>query len=290
LSVEWQYNSRGAPKQRLYSKVNGGISHQSVEKWQYDQRGRLIHYRYETSEDLPEPFPERSEYTLHYEFSDGGEVVGKVQLSDEDGDGLVNRTTRWRYDSNGNMIHYESDGDVPPWSRSNPNRTVDYHYDAENQLIREVVDRDNDGAVDIVISYYYDAAGKLLRLEEDVDDDGTLDGVDRWLYNDAGQVTRYERRNHGQLFSIEERRYDAVGNLVYSSEDWRADGIVEQEIQLDYSADGGSIRAKLVYRDYEGLEEHIVTRVYSPTGWGHLFLLLPTSEPQDYEYAWYDPL
>jgi hypothetical protein len=293
FSVEWRYNNRGVPKQRIYSDVNEQTLRQTTEQWWYDREGREIQFRQETSEELPEPFPGRSGYVVHYEFNERGEVVGKTQLSDRDDDGMVNRTTRWRYDDRGNLIHYESDGDVEEWWYANPNEAVDYHYDSDNQLIREAIDRGFDGSIDIVKRYRYDTSGKLLSLEEDVDDDGTLDGEERWDYNEAGQVTRYERFNDGQPFSIEERRYNAEGNLIYRSEDWGADGTVEQEVQLDYSPDGGAINVRLVHRDsYDegGLTEEVIIREYSATGWGHLFLLLPTPDPQDYEYAWYDPL
>ncbi len=137
----------------------------SVQTSLYDDNGTLLDYRIESAGALIS--------RTVYEYD--ADLLSAV-LSDTDGSGDWNRTTRYDRDTDGRITRttVDNDGD------GNADYISEQIYDDQGRNTQTRVDDNADGETDEVTNRTFDE-GRLITREVDRGNDGTVDSLDRYL-------------------------------------------------------------------------------------------------------------
>lgn len=191
----------------------------------------------------------RRSYT-HRAYDERGNHV--LSERDNDGDGTVDDRFIWQYApgggltlagwsfNNGSMedevaAQYDDDDRLifVTWTSSRDTAgRVDYEYDGEQRII-EHWDRDNDGAVEEIVTYTYDADGKLQ--ESAVGCAGSV--VPRWTttpqWGEGGRIERIENRRDGELSSFTQFTYNQDGLLEHWERSVNGEVVISETYAFD---------------------------------------------------------
>ena len=273
MVATYAYDACAARKQR--EERDGEGNDISVETWRYDTLGRLRRYEwnkrsiiwpYDQGVIPPELASSKSEGFEGWQYDTSGQLT-RYQLECQ-GDcfadffrSLENQLVNYEYDSNGNVTRelYDQEGD------GKPDRVTVYQYNSDDKVVRELSDENGDGLPNRVTSFEYDSNGRLTRREEDNDGDGAIDDTSTITYDSHGNITQETSDYNGdgkadQIYSFK-HIYDADGNLIRLEEDGDGDGRADYIMSWDYDANGNETRSE---RDEggDGVPENIEVRKY----------------------------
>ena len=177
-----------------------------------------------TAEPTPEPTPEpeeddelylASETTLYgdffggkieYSYDKNGNLVKKVETTDEEGSGTV---TEWTVDENGNILSERQserfgDGDYEETSYE------EYTYDDAG---RKVSSEGNwSGGITFTRGYTYDDAGRLVEETFQRSDDEGDPTVTTYTYQDGYDLPLTEEEDNGYTITTITRDFDTLAD------------------------------------------------------------------------------
>ncbi|MGI9428240.1 MAG: DUF6531 domain-containing protein, partial [Bythopirellula sp.] len=168
---------------RLIEEDRGGGADARATEWTYDQRNRVL-----------------------------------TETLDRWGDEQV--TTRFEYDNVGNLM-LQIDDTTHSAQAVGVNATTEFRYDQLNRLTAEIAQVDDaqfDGSR-LVTRLEYDALGNLTRaIDQTLSSEWTHQSITDFRYDRLGRQTRVTRDPGGDLESSTRFAYDAVGNLVSTTD------------------------------------------------------------------------
>ena len=92
-------------------------------------------------------------------------------------------------------------------------------FDTNGNLVRNELDRNNDGSADYIETWAYDVNGNIIQYEQDTNGDGIPEFTenDTWLYDSYGNQTYHEKYNNlsDTPLLTETWEYNGDGNPVY---------------------------------------------------------------------------
>jgi RHS repeat-associated protein len=180
LLVEFDYDVRADGKRTGVTETDGQGDVTRID-WDYDAVGRLIREAYDSHDDS------------------------------------LDFITDYTFDLTGNRVQQKTD--TSPTFGGDPtfDKAVDYLYDANDRLISESLDSDNDGTAERTTTYGYDhtqQTNKTVWQGEDTD------------------------RSTGTKLSETNNEYNLQGRLLRVETDSNADGTIDATSEYDYDARG----------------------------------------------------
>ncbi len=186
---------------------------------------------------------------------------------DADGDGTVDRTDEYQYDSSGRRTFSRRDND------GDGVIDVQYHqtYNSLDQRIELTADFNLDG-IDRRERWQYDSNGRELEFARDEGDDGSLDYLEVSSRNAIGLKTMFERDSGAD--GVWDQRvlylYDGAGRLILQDTDYEPDGTIDSRWAIEYDAQGRPV----YYRDDSGADgtwDEVDHYVYDSAGRIHQY-------------------
>jgi YD repeat-containing protein len=303
-SYSYEYDAHGNQTQMEWDEDGDGKP-ELIESWQYQYGldGKLT----------------RAEYDAVTDFDDG--------TLDE-----VSSVTTYQYDVEGKLIRVELNGDglrgaaeslgIPDiqYLEYAETYSVNYEYDADGNLARDVRDGFNSDRGRHIVSRQYDAKGYVTRYEGRLELYGDSPipeetTISKFEYDDYGNIVREitDEGGDGTPDYIATYEYDAHGNKTRHEVDEDGDGIPDTIVAYEYDADGNLTRREekddegiftIVSWQYDangnatrqardqygdGTLDEIVTYEYEATGWGHIFAPDPPQNGvKSVFYPWLD--
>ena len=248
--VSYQYDACASKTRR--EAHDGDDMAGSIESWRYGTTGHLRRYEWANRQ---------------FQWPIGGSEIPDV-FDGWQSDGYEG----WQYDSLDRLTRYQlaCDGDCIGGSLDSlPDQIVNYEYDINGNMKRELNDDNGDGKADRVMAYEYDASGNVTRELSDEEGDGDADRVTSYQYDADNHLTRREEDEDadGRPNSIEIREYDANGNIILEESDWDGDGTPEETATFQYQYDGnGNLTREDEDEDGDGKADNIIYREYDANG------------------------
>jgi hypothetical protein len=171
-----------------------------------------------------------------------------LEQIDPEGDGLPNRSWNWQYDTNGNVISTEIDDD----GDGSPDFITTSQYDANGNLTR--LERD---PFEGIVNWQYDPFNNPTRVERDENRDGAPDQVWEANYNVDSNVTRTDTHNDGGVNTVR-YLYTESGKLKKTESGSNGDGIPSETESYFYDA-----KDNLVRREWDENADGILDRIES---------------------------
>lgn len=303
-SYSYEYDAHGN-QTRIESDENGDGKPELIENWQYQYRldGKLTRAEFDAVTDLDGGTLDEISSVTTYQYDVEGKLI-QVELSGDDlrtaAESLGipdiqyleyahNYTVNYEYDADGNLARDIRDGFNSDRGRNIESR----QYDAKGYVTRyegrlELYDDSPVPEGTTISVFEYDDYGNIVREITDEGGDGNPDYIATYQYDDHSNKTRHEVDEDGDGIpdTIVAYEYDADGNLT-RREEKHGEG-TSTIVSWQYDANGNAIRE--AWDQYgDGTLDAIVTYEYEATGWGHIFAPdLPQNWVKSYFYSWLD--
>ncbi len=210
-------------------------------EYTYDENGNLI----KQFSTYPNSDGKQTSQTIEYTYDADGNMLKETWYYAE----KIYNFYEFVYDSNGNMIqkaYYERLIAYDPTFPPSLQYTIDYTYDINNRLIKQVTTRSGNDST--IREYTYDAAGRLT--EECVNNSTTY----RYTYDESGNPLKKTLDDS----IIDEYTYDTHGNLIKHTNLY---GSTRYTYEYTYNADG-----KLIQEVHKvGSKEELTLNYYYDT-------------------------
>jgi antitoxin component YwqK of YwqJK toxin-antitoxin module len=267
-SSTWRYDASGKLTREEWDDGANGVADRLTD-YAYDACGNLLDHSVSREEGDPVS-------TEHWRYDADGHLRryewNNTTVIEGLPDDLVDifQSTgfeSWQYDADGRLKSYQGECEGGGCSFDYYqfiNQIVNYEYDDDGNLARELVDLDGDGRPDRVTVYEYDAAGSITRQQTDTDGDGSADQVESHEYDDTGNISQelyYENGERGPRQVSYEYGDD---NRLTRREDIGADGKLNSIDTLEYDAQGNLLRQASTSGD--GYEYGISVYTYDAMG------------------------
>ncbi len=244
-----------------------GIVRAGISDTPHPLHGRLMNHRADTDGDGVWDYVSRQSYDAQSRTTSVRE--------DLDGDGTLDRTGTRTLDAAGNIIESATDDDAD----GAVDRRSWWTHDDLNRTTRQEGDWNADGQLDFIATYAYfgdthnptryesrkfengeelveigtvsyDDRGRQISSEADRDGDGTTDDRSWTNWTEDDLATRYfDFDMDGQPDGIYEEQWVEIGGerrITYLSDDWDADGVLDQERFQFYDENGRQTEFRMV--------------------------------------------
>lgn len=220
-------------------------------------------------------FDQNTSNSSSFDYDDNGNVT--EERIDRNGDGEPDVIKRYTYDDNGNVtdivnanqgisesMTYDGNSNLLTRQTTTPGGSSleRYNYNANNQIRRFELDKDNDGGIDITTLYTY-VAGELTGYTTDRDGDGNPDATATYVYENGRVATFVEDKdNDGTPELIIAYSYDARGNRQSYNINVSSDGYPSAPGKFTYDEQDNVTRYELDI-DLDGTYDYIEAYTYN---------------------------
>ncbi len=191
------------------------------------------------------------------------DAAGRVTREEKDdgSDFKIDREEMFERDPAGRTLRQRVFG-----SGGQPGKDIQFSYDGEGRVVREVTDHDGDGTPDADYRTRRDGAGRVFEVWRDDDGDGKANRIEHTLYDAGGRVTRtWTVDQRGRTTTDERRAYDPSGHLVRTWSDPDGRGPVEWSTWHEVDGAGRPVRTRHD-SDGDGKVDLVVERSYDASG------------------------
>ena len=201
---------------------------------QFDEYGNLVAERRGIDQDG------RARLIISFQYNDHGDLIRESR--DGGADGSVDSVRELVYNSYGKVLQETLDRGLD--GKIEIRRT--FHYSGIN-MVREVVDINDDGKLDEELRYEHDLAGRIIVQDLDLGADGSIELTIRYIWDKSALVEKSLQDDSGE--SRYRYYYNEVGRRVRAAF-YNSLGIMETHEEMRYTDSG----LEMNYRRYRGSE------------------------------------